>query len=128
VTGAAAELGPADDLVRAARLPAEALLAGRTDLTELAALVADARLVISADTGVAHLSYAYRTPSVVLFGPVPAGWWGPPAGGPHHALSDDAVRRGEPFSEDPDPALLAVTAEQVLSAAHDLLDRDRAAH
>jgi ADP-heptose:LPS heptosyltransferase len=50
-----------------AGLPSDAVLA------ELAALVMRAALVVTADTGVAHLSYAYATPSVVLFGPVPDG-------------------------------------------------------
>ncbi|MCP2261844.1 ADP-heptose:LPS heptosyltransferase [Streptoalloteichus tenebrarius] len=121
VTGAGAERERAEEVAALAGLPDAAVLAGRTDLPQLTALVADARLVISADTGVAHLSYAYRTPSVVLFGPVPAAWWGPPANGPHVALSDDAARRGDPFAADPDPALLGVGVDAVLDAVDRLL-------
>jgi ADP-heptose:LPS heptosyltransferase len=91
------------------------VLAGRLDLGQLAALVAEASLVISADTGVAHLSYAYRTPSVVLFGPAPVEQWGPPADGPHRALTVAAARRGDAFADDPDPALLGVTVDDVLA-------------
>ncbi|SHF30017.1 glycosyltransferase family 9 protein [Streptoalloteichus hindustanus] len=121
VTGAERERDRAVEVAERADLPGASVLAGHTDLSQLAALVADASLVISADTGVAHLSYAYRTPSVVLFGPVPAAWWGPPAGGPHVALSDDAVRRGDPFAADPDPALLGVGVGDVLAAVDRLL-------
>lgn len=121
VTGSAAERPMAESVVRRAWLPSSAMLAGRTQLTELAALVADARLVICADTGVAHLSYAYGTPSVVLFGPTPVRAWGPPANGPHVALCRDELRRGDPFAADPDPAMLAVDPAAVVDAAQRLL-------
>lgn len=116
VTGGQGERDLGAEVVRRAGLPEPALLADTTDLPELAALVADARLLVSGDTGAAHLSYAYRTPSVVLFGPAPAAQWGPPERGPHCALSADELRRGDAFAADPDPALLAVTVEDVLRA------------
>lgn len=94
--------------------------AGRGDLSELAAVIAHAGLVISADTGAAHLASAYGTPSVVIFGPAPPEEWGPPPG-PHRVLTDALRRRGEAFADAPDPALLAVTAESVLDAAHELM-------
>jgi ADP-heptose:LPS heptosyltransferase len=103
------------DLALAVGVSDEDVLAGRLDLAELAALIAEAQLVISADTGVAHLSYAYRTPSVVLFGPAPVEQWGPPAAGPHRPLTVASARRGDPFTDDPDPALLGVTVDQVLA-------------
>lgn len=105
------------DLALAVGVPERDVLAGRLGLAELAALIAGARLLISADTGVAHLSYAYRTPSVVLFGPAPIEQWGPPADGPHRALTVASLRRGDAFSADPDPALLGVGVEDVLTAA-----------
>ncbi|MFC7616437.1 glycosyltransferase family 9 protein [Actinokineospora soli] len=89
----------------------------RTALDVLAALVADAALVITGDTGVAHLASAYRTPSVVLFGPVGPELWGPPADGPHLSLDHPELRRGAAFTDDPDPALLAITPDEVLAAA-----------
>lgn len=78
VTGSADERELAVTVAGAAGLPDENVLAGRTDLTELAAVVARARLVLCGDTGVAHLATAYATPSVVLFGPMRPAWWGPP--------------------------------------------------
>ena len=117
VTGSPDERALALAVADAAGLARERVLAGRTDLGELCDLVAAARLVISGDTGIAHLASAYATPSVVLFGPVDPAQWGPPAGGPHVALARPADRRGAPFADDPDPALLAIGVEDVLTAA-----------
>ncbi|WDZ82217.1 glycosyltransferase family 9 protein [Micromonospora cathayae] len=86
VTGSPAERNVAEQVARRAGLSLTAVLAGRTGLTELAALVAHARLVVSGDTGVAHLATGYGTPSVVLFGPVPPARWGPPADRPRHRV------------------------------------------
>ncbi|MBL6279429.1 glycosyltransferase family 9 protein [Micromonospora fiedleri] len=78
LTGSAQERDTVARVAAEAGLPPEAVFAGRTDVAGLAALVAGARLVVSGDTGVAHLATGYRTPSVVLFGPVPPSRWGPP--------------------------------------------------
>ncbi|SCF30663.1 glycosyltransferase family 9 protein [Micromonospora mirobrigensis] len=86
VTGSADERDLAGRVAARAGLAASAVLAGRTDVGELAALVARARLVVSGDTGVAHLATGYGTPSVVLFGPVPPGRWGPPSGRSRHRV------------------------------------------
>ena len=87
VTGSDAEVELAEAVAAAAALPAESAVAGRTDLAELAWLVANARLLVCGDTGVAHLATAYGTPSVVLFGPMSPAEWGPPPGrGQHVAL------------------------------------------
>jgi ADP-heptose:LPS heptosyltransferase len=116
VTGSPAEAGLADRICRLADRGAVSALAGRTDLVELAALVASARLVVSGDTGVAHLASAYRRPSVVLFGPTPPARWGPPPDGPHTVLWHGAAV-GDPFGSAPDPALLAIGVDEVVSAA-----------
>jgi ADP-heptose:LPS heptosyltransferase len=118
-TGSAGERPRARDICRQAGLPGTAVLAGRLELREFAACIAEARLVISADTGAAHLASAYARPSVVLFGPVGPDRWGPPPG-PHVVLTRDALRRGDPFADSPDPALLGVTVDDVLSAAAEL--------
>lgn len=121
LSGGDADRARAEEVAGRVGLPAEAVLAGRTDLTRLAALVAGAALLISADTGAAHLASAYGTPSVVLFGPAPVTQWGPPRSGPHVALTHDQLRGGDAFSDEPDPALLAVSVAEVLRAAADLL-------
>lgn len=115
VTGSAAERPLAEEVRRQAGLPADAVLAGITDLGSLAALVADAALVVCGDTGLGHLASAYRTPSVLLFGPTPPARWGPPPG-PHTVLWH-GTGVGDPHADRPDPALLAITVDEVLAAA-----------
>nr|WP_260408372.1 glycosyltransferase family 9 protein [Planomonospora venezuelensis] len=120
ITGGTAERELARHVAALARLPGEHVLAGRTGLRELAALVARARLVVCGDTGVAHLASAYGTPSVVLFGPVAPALWGPPHAGPHTALW--AGRSGDPHGSEPDPGLLRIDVPEVLDAALNLLE------
>ncbi len=52
-------------------------LAGRLDLRDMWHLLTAARLLVSVDTGIAHLARVTRTPSVVLFGPGQAALYGP---------------------------------------------------
>jgi ADP-heptose:LPS heptosyltransferase len=120
LTGGDVERERALDVARRAGLDAEDVLAGRLDLVEFAAVVAAARLVVTVDTGAAHLASAYGIPSVVIFGPAPPEEWGPPVGGPHIVLTDASARRGDVFSQEPDPALLAVTVDDVLAAVESL--------
>jgi ADP-heptose:LPS heptosyltransferase len=83
--------------------------------------VAAARVVVSGDTGVAHLATAYRRPSVVLFGPVSPALWGPPprvgpGGGPLHAVLWHGDGTGDPWATELDPALARVTVDEVVQA------------
>lgn len=120
LTGTADERDLACAVARAAGLPESRVLAGRTDLGQLCALVAGASLVVSGDTGIAHLAAAFDAPSVTIFGPVGPEQWGPPTDGPHVVLGDASARRGDPFADDPDPAMLAVGVGDVLRAAASL--------
>ncbi len=120
VTGSGAERGLASEVAAAAGLPAGAVLAGRTSLLELAALVGHARLVVSGDTGVAHLATAFSTPSVVLFGPIPPTLWGPPKRRQHVAIWH-GTGAGDPWGRTIDPALLRISVDEVLSSAEALL-------
>jgi ADP-heptose:LPS heptosyltransferase len=118
-TGSAAERPRAAEVAGMAGLDEDCVLAGSLRLSEFAACIAEAGLVISADTGAAHLASAYSRPSVVLFGPAPAEVWGPPPG-PHVVLTDARARRGDTFAATPDPALLAVSVQDVLAAVRGL--------
>ena len=120
LTGSAAERDRALDTAVRCGVPEHDVLAGVLGLGEFAAVIAAASLVISADTGAAHLASAYRRPSVVLFGPAPPEEWGPPASGPHIVLTDARLRRGDTFGAECDPALLAVTPADVLAAVEEL--------
>jgi ADP-heptose:LPS heptosyltransferase len=123
ITGTDAERPLARDVAGRAGLPTRSVLAGRTGLAGLAALVAGAALVISNDTGVAHLAVAFGTPSVMLCGPVSPRLWGPPAGsGRHLALWKGAGGRpGDAHGTEADPRLLRIRVADVLSAAGPLL-------
>ncbi|MEU5830287.1 glycosyltransferase family 9 protein [Micromonospora tulbaghiae] len=115
VTGSPAERGLATAVARAAGLPGDAVLAGATDVGELAALVAYARLVLCGDTGIGHLATAYATPSVLLFGPVPPSWWGPPPDRPWHEALWTGPRPAA-GDEEVHPALAALDVPDVLAA------------
>jgi len=60
-------------------------LAGRTTLAELAALLKNARLAVTTDTGPMHLAAALGTPVAALFGPT-APWRTGPFGEGHEVL------------------------------------------
>ena len=120
VTGGPAERDLAEAVARGAGLGAAAVLAGRTSTPELAATVAAARVVVSGDTGVAHLASAYRRPSVVLFGPVSPALWGPPPRQQHVVLwHGDGT--GDPWGTRLDPALARITVDEVTEALQRLL-------
>jgi ADP-heptose:LPS heptosyltransferase len=117
VTGVRSEVPVAHSVAVRAGLPDDRVLAGRLDLAEMAALVADARLVVCGDTGVGHLATAYRTPSVLLFGPMPPASWGPPAGREEHRVIWHGELVGSPAEDgQPSPAVLAISVAEVLSA------------
>jgi ADP-heptose:LPS heptosyltransferase len=120
VTGDRHEIALAHELAGAAGLPPERVLAGATDIDRLARLVAASRLVVSADTGIAHLAAAYGRPSVTLFGPEPPSAWGPPTSGPH-----TPIWHGPASAPGPDvhPALLRIGPEEVLAAVRHRLAR-----
>jgi ADP-heptose:LPS heptosyltransferase len=115
LTGTKEERPVAEDIAQLAGLPPLAVLAGATDLRLLAAIVASAERVLSADTGIAHLAIAFGTPSVTLFGPTPPALWGPPPQRPQH-VALWAGRRGDPHGTEPDPGLLEIEPEAVLTA------------
>ena len=52
-------------------------VAGRLDLRDMWQLLSKAALLVSPDTGIAHLARLTNTPSVVLFGPGQANLYGP---------------------------------------------------
>jgi ADP-heptose:LPS heptosyltransferase len=118
VTGSPGERPIALEVAARAGVPRRRVIAGHTSLLQLAAVVAGAGRLVSGDTGVAHLATALSTPSVVLFGPVPPSHWGPPPGPAHVALW--AGSRGDPHGARPDPGLLQIAVDDVLSALHRL--------
>jgi ADP-heptose:LPS heptosyltransferase len=113
VTGSRSEARLALAVAREAGLPAGRVLAGATNLTGLARLVAAAGRVVCGDTGVAHLATALGTPSVVLFGPTSPASWGPPARRARHRALWSG-RSGDPHGARADPGLLEISVRDVL--------------
>jgi ADP-heptose:LPS heptosyltransferase len=125
VTGGPGE----EELARSVAAAAGCSISLGLGLTELAALVARAPLLVCGDTGLAHLATAMRTPSVLLFGPTSPQRWGPPptpsAPSLHRVLWDGQA--GDPHAAEPGSGLLAITVEQVLATARELLGTAQAA-
>ncbi|WP_106401127.1 glycosyltransferase family 9 protein [Actinocorallia populi] len=118
LTGGARERLLAERVAELAALPEQRVLAGRLDLSALAALVAAARLVVSGDTGVAHLAFAYARPSVTLYGPVSPRLWGPPEHRRHRVIwHGQGGRPGDARGRRPDARLLSIGVPEVVEAA-----------
>ena len=87
-------------------------LGGRTGLSTLIALVARASVLVSNDTGPAHLAYALRTPSATIFGPsTDVERWGPLNQRRH------AILFGNPISD--------VSTDDVLRSIEALVGQER---
>ncbi|MEU7426108.1 glycosyltransferase family 9 protein [Streptomyces sp. NPDC040750] len=102
------------------------VLTGGLPWGELSALVAEASLVLSGDTGLAHLAVAHGTRSVTLFGPVSPRLWGPPRSPDHLALWRPGPP-GDPHGRTPDALLMRLSTGGVAAACLMLLRpaRDR---
>ncbi|MFH8976691.1 glycosyltransferase family 9 protein [Streptomyces sp. NPDC017890] len=117
VTGGADEADLVARLAKLAHLPDTDVFGGGLPHDRLSALVAEARAVVSGDTGIAHLAVAHATPSVTLFGPVPPSRWGPPDHPRHRTLWHPGPDggHGDPHGDETDPALLRITTGDVLA-------------
>lgn len=103
-----------------AHLPEPAVLAGRTDLADFAAVIAESELVICGDTGTGYLATALDTPSVLLFGPTPPSRSDPTVGTSQH-VALWAGHIGDPLGGHRDPGLLRLQVDDVLDSAHQVL-------
>ncbi|HET7822190.1 MAG TPA: glycosyltransferase family 9 protein [Nocardioidaceae bacterium] len=128
VTGTRAEAALCAEVAAAA--PSIEDACGRHDLPGLGHLVGTAALVLSGDTGVAHVATAYGTPSVTIFGPVSPALWGARIDPHLHVAlwpaSAKGARPGDPHGSAPDERLLATGVAEVVEAATALLEPLRA--
>lgn len=124
VTGGPGEVGLGREI--ADQVPVE-LLSGSQDVAALAHTIGTAALLLSADTGVAHLATSFATPSVTLFGPVSPALWGPRIDPDLHVAlwtGDPAeLRPGDAHGASLDARLAALEVARVHEAALDLLGR-----
>jgi len=126
LVGGAAERACAESIGRCSPGPAVLNWAGRLTLDELAALLEQARLVIGADSGPAHLAAAVGAPQVVLFsGTNTLRQWCPPgaqvAALRHPVACSPCHRECCPLAGHPCMTLLQ--PEQVIAAVGALLER-----
>lgn len=116
VTGGPTEKDLCREVADRAGIGAGDVFAGTLAFDGLSALLAEAALFLSGDTGPAHLAFAHGTPSVTLFGPVAPHLWGP-APGPRHVALWHPGPPGDPHAAEPDPLLLRLGTDKVLEAA-----------
>lgn len=99
-------------------------LVGRTRLPLTGAIIRRLAILITNDSGPAHIAYALGTPSVTVFGGTSPETWGPPAG-PHAALAHHVPCR--PCDRACCPigyrCLESVGVDTVVSASNDILSR-----
>lgn len=84
-------------------------LAGRTSLGAMAALLSEARLIVSNDTGVSHLAAALQVPSVVVFIASDPQRWAPLDQALHRVVGGQGLQ-----PEDVGPAAVIGEAQQLL--------------
>ncbi len=84
ITGSPADQGLVGEIIAQSDIP-PLNLAGRTTLAELASVLKNARLAVTADTGPMHLAAALGTPVAALFGPT-APWRTGPFGPGHEVV------------------------------------------
>jgi heptosyltransferase-1 len=93
-------------------------------ISELIALTRRARIFIGGDTGPMHLAAALKVPVVALFGPTSPRRNGPLAT-PSIVLRNPASRDSLSHRNEPDPGLLSITTEEVITAALKLLSESQ---
>jgi predicted lipopolysaccharide heptosyltransferase III len=103
-------------------------LAEKTDLLTLAALIGQARLLVTVDSAPVHLAAAKHTPQVILFGPTNPFHWRPRESRALilHGKSDTPITDFSPVR--PRYPMSEISTEAVINAMDSLLSRRAAAH
>lgn len=98
-------------------------LAGRTSLPELGAVIQRLTLLVTNDTGPAHIAYALRTPTVTVFGGGDPRTYGPLVDGPFRPLVHEVACRPCSYRECPIGyrCLEGVTVGQAMEAAEEVM-------
>ena len=102
-------------------------LSAKTDLLTLAALIGQARLLVTVDSAPVHLAAATRTPQVILFGPTNPFHWRPRES-PAAVLHGESAAPVTAFSPvRPRLAMSQISTEAVIGAMDSLLSIHAAA-
>jgi predicted lipopolysaccharide heptosyltransferase III len=96
-------------------------LSGRTDLLSLAALIAQARLLVTVDSAPMHLAAAAQTPQVVLFGPTNPFHWRPRESPALILQGKSAIPLTEFTAVQPRFPMSQISTEAVIGAMNSLL-------
>jgi len=125
ITGRADERDMIAKMRSAMRAPAIDLV-GATDLGMFAALIAEARLLVSNDTAASHIAAATRTPSVVICAGSDPERWAPLDAERHQVVHHPVICRPCAHVECPfeHPCAVAVTPEMVVQRARVLLRKE----
>ncbi|HEX5165117.1 MAG TPA: glycosyltransferase family 9 protein [Thermomicrobiales bacterium] len=128
LSGGPDDVALASQIARDAGLEDWSILAGRTDIGTLAAILEQAAVYVGPDTGVSHIAAAVGTPTVAIFGPTNPRRYRP-LGPDVHVLApaaswsivDRDLRRR---TDEPGPiSTNLVTFDPVLRAAREAIDR-----
>jgi ADP-heptose:LPS heptosyltransferase len=93
-------------------------LAGRQSLPEMGAVISRLDVLVTNDSGPAHIAYALGTPTVTVFGFTDPAEWGP--------LDPERHRVVAPFETDierqpPEQRMLSIGIDQVARAAQEVM-------
>ena len=128
ITGAAEDLPSASSIIEGMRHPAT-LVAGQTTVRQLGALLEQAHLVVSNDTGILHMAAALRRPLVALYGPTSPALTGPLGDSRrmivlHHPDCCPRIPCYAP-EDPPHRGMDSITVDEVFNAAAELLKETR---
>ena len=96
-------------------------LSGKIDLLTLAALIAQAKLLVTVDSAPMHIAAATNTPQIVLFGPTNPFHWRP-RNSPAVILQGGSVLQAEDFApRRQGSSMKLISTQSVIDAMNSLL-------
>ncbi len=142
IFGSETEAGIAEEIVSDSRLSALSpqtnppgmgssqllILAGKTSLRELSALISECDILLTNDSGPMHIGYAVRTPLVAIFGSTDPLLTGPP--GKENVVIKKELQCSPCFKRACDKqkmaCMTAITPDEVFEAVKHLIPKNRA--
>ena len=104
------------------------MIAGKTSLRELSALISECDILLTNDSGPMHIGYAVRTPLVAIFGSTDPSLTGPP--GKENVVIKKELQCSPCFKRECDKqkmaCMTAITPDEVFEAVKHLIPKNRA--